>query len=350
MTRRRRAEPARDRPSAASSSAVKAGSMARAALPAASSAGKRDVKRRHSRRLQRQGRREPRRDRAELPRPSDSRPSARAMSGAPRSCVAERDRQSRGWRAATTRHPGARAIAARSVERRGEPVPRAAARPAAVTVRCNRRQQRVRRAAVAGAENFQAGAGRRVQRQQPGRALRHRARQARQRAGLRCSHIVQRHGGGDRLGIGEGAERIEAGGAERLADLTARGERIRHDRPRRPPWRPFAERHRVGGQDLGRIEPAEQRRQLRRRDGGRLEQPGRDVEPRGANRRSGIGRARAADWAAGGPAACPPSGCRASPAAPPRAAIGALPARRAFGSSICSATATRKPRRIRRAR
>ncbi len=154
----------------------------------------------------------------------------------------------------------------------------------------HRGEQRVRGAAVAGAGEFEARPRRRVERHRAGLALWRRARQARQPSGLRRPHRIEGEAGRHRLGVGEGAERIEAGRPERLRDRAARGERRFGGRLGRAPRRPVGKVEVGGCHDLRRIEPAEQRREVARRHRRGLEQPGRDVEPGRPQGRAGDGQ------------------------------------------------------------
>ena len=72
--------------------------------------------------------------------------------------------------------------------------------------------------------------------------MRRRTGEPRQRAGLRRAHVVDRQQRRDRLGVGEAAERVEAGDAERLGQPPARDQRRRRRDVGRAPVRPFAER------------------------------------------------------------------------------------------------------------
>ena len=163
-----------------------------------------------------------------------------------------------------------------------------------------------------------------------------------------AADVVQRQGGGDRLAVGEAAERVETGGAERFRQAAAGDQRRRRDRLRRTLVRPVAQGNGGGGEDLRRFQAAEQCGKFERQQDGGFEQAGRDVEPGGADAllvlRQGeqqVGAAGVEQSVLGDGA----GGDEADDLAPDRA----LPVR-VFGSSICSATATRKPRRIRRAR
>ena len=189
-------------------------------------------------------------------------------------------------------------------ERRGQP-PRQQPRPRRRQRPLHRAEQRVQRAAVARAMDLQAGARRRIHRQQPGAALRRRAGEARQRAGLGGAHIVHRHQRRDRLGVGEAAERVEAGDAERLRQPPPRHQRRRRCDLGRALAVPFAERQPRRRQDLRRLQPAEQAGQIRRRQRGGLEQAGGHVEPGRADAVAVLRQCRAADWRGRLPAAPP---------------------------------------------
>ena len=129
----------------------------------------------------------------------------------------------------------------------------------------HRAEQRVQRPAVARAVDFQAGARRGIHGQQPGAALRHRAGEARQRACLGGAHIVERHQRGDRLGIGEAAERVEAGDAECLGQAPARHQR-RGGAASGARWSSQSPSGKPGRrEDLRRLQPAEQGGQVGRR-------------------------------------------------------------------------------------
>ena len=211
------------------------------------------------------------------PRPTDSRPSARAISGAVRNAARSRPAASR----SATSHAQAscrRRDRRRIGERCGQP-PRQQPRAGRCQRPLHRAEQRVQRAAVARAMDLQAGACRRVHRQQPGAALRRRAGEARQRAGLGGAHIVHRQQRSDRLGIGEAAERVHAGDAERLRQPPPRHQRRRRRDFGRALAVPLAERQPRRRQDLRRLQPAEQAGQIGLRQRRGLEQAGGHIEP-----------------------------------------------------------------------
>ena len=190
--------------------------------------------------------------------PPTAAPSARAISGAARNAARSRPAASRSASSHAQRILPRR-DRRRIGERRGQPArqqPRARRRQRPL----HRAEQRVQRAAVARPMDLQAGARRRIHRQQPGAALRRRAGQARQRAGLGGAHIVHRHQRRDRLGVGEAAERVQAGDAERLGQPPPRHQRRRRRDIGRALAVPVAERQARRRQDLRRLQPAEQRR------------------------------------------------------------------------------------------
>jgi len=108
---------------------------------------------------------------------------------------------------------------------------------------------------------------------------------------------------------------------------------------------------RGGGKDFRRFQAAEQGREIGRRQGGGPEHSGGDVEPGGADYVLPVERAVREGQQQVGTAGFQQR-ILGEPGVTRRMTsrrIGALPGR-FFGSSICSATAIRKPRRIRRAR
>ena len=135
-------------------------------------------------------------------------------------------------------------------------------------------------AAVTRAADFQAGAGGGVQLQPSGVALRHRTRQPGHLAGLGQPHIIEQHGGGAGLAVRELAERIDAGGGERLGQPLPRGGRRRRYGIRRAAWRVIAERDVAECENFGGVQPAQQARHTRQWNILRLEDPGGHIEPR----------------------------------------------------------------------
>ena len=132
-------------------------------------------------------------------------------------------------------------------QRRGQPAPPAAARPAAVRVRCTAASSvwavpPSRARAISRLARVAASSSSR-----PASPERRRARQPRQLAGLGRAHVVERQHGGHRLGIGEAAERLEAGGAERLGQPAAGHQRRRRRGVGAAAGLPLAQRQRRPG-------------------------------------------------------------------------------------------------------
>ena len=185
---------------------------------------------------------------------------------------------------------------------------RSAARPA------SRQQARARRrsgcactaassvccaAAIAGALDLQAGARRRDP--SPARRRGPAARGGRGGAGARLggAHVIQGERGRDRLGIGEAAERVQAGGAERLRQPAAGDQRRRRpDGPARALVGPIAQRQGWRGRGFRPVPGGRAARGFSGGGtGGGFEQAGGDVEPGGADLCPGRAPARAAGWA-----------------------------------------------------
>ena len=116
--------------------------------------------------------------------------------------------------------------------------------------------------AAPAAQNLQAGARCRIHRQLAGSAGRSRAGETRHRAHLRGGDVGQHLGGGERLGVAEGAERIQAGGAEFFRHLAPRragvGRQLHGQAQRGHAARAIeAELQRLGGENFRRVEAAE---------------------------------------------------------------------------------------------
>ena len=138
--------------------------------------------------------------------------------------------------------------------------------------------------AVPRAGDFQAGPGGRVH-VEPSRGTgRARGRENRQSAAAGGGSVVEARGGRDRLGVGERPERVEARHAGEARDLAPRGQRRGERRGRGPAAAPLAEVKPVLGQDLGRVEPAEQAGKLGAAQPLGLERAGGQVEPGRAER------------------------------------------------------------------
>ncbi len=278
--RRRRCAREADRRARPTGVSRSAGSSASAALARASAAGTGGISDAAARSATATPSRMAARSRG-TPRPSASRPSARAISGAPRS--AARSSAAAAGLASSHDQASCRSTMSAGSSSGADRKSESSRAPAAVAVRCTAPSSECRVSPVAGANDLQIGARRRVDRHAPGLALRRGASQPRQRAGLGGADVVERRRGGDRLAIREFAKGIERGGGEGLGEPPARDQRRRHGGLGRALGLPLAERQTGGSQDFRRIEPAQECRQSVARNGGGLEQAGGDVEPGGAD-------------------------------------------------------------------
>ena len=288
-------------------------------------------------------------DRAASPRLSDSRASAQAMSSvavrsaarkvaAPTALAPSQDAAS--WREGDRGGVG---------QRGGQPGRQHAGAGGGGEGAIDCGEQGVLRGPLAGAQDFEAGASGGVHRQGAGAALRCWPGQSRQGARLGGPHVVERQGGGDRLGIDEAAERIQAGGAVGLGQAAAGDQGRRRDG--------FPAR----GDRTSRRAAAWRRRGSRRVPGGRAGLGSSDAVRAAVSNRPVETSSRAAPivvWSCArassrlGRAASSSASSVSVPGVIRRTTarrIGALLVR-VFGFSICSATATRKPRRIGSAR
>ena len=179
-------------------------------------------------------------------------------------------------------------------------------------------------------------------------------RQPRQGAAAGGAHVVERHGQRARLALREAAEGGQAGHPPRLgraALRVPRGRRLPHEAAERPARRSASE---AGGrQHLRRLQPRQQGAEVGGRQALRAGAAGRDVQPGRAHPVRPVRRQRQQPGGARPPPAAPPPSRvagRDDAAPPPAAPRAALRALACSGVSICSQTATRKPRRISRAR
>ena len=148
----------------------------------------------------------------------------------------------------------------------------------------HRGHERVRTAVsgITRAGDLEARPGRGIEHHLAGKPRRHRPRQPRQVPGLRQSDVIQRHGGGDHLGVAEHPERLQAGRAERFGDPRAGCDRCRRHDDGAALGRPLAEVEALRRQDLRRLQLAQQGGQIAGTGRCGFEQPGRDIEPRHA--------------------------------------------------------------------